>query len=51
MNEKGFSCSPSEEDEYERCQILPCVVATWERGEKMEVEEEVRGQVSATGFN
>lgn len=34
MNETGFSCSESEEDEYEGCEMLLCVVATWDRGEK-----------------
>lgn len=51
MNETGFSCSLSEEDEYEGGEMLLCVVATWERGGKMEAEEGVKGQVSATGFN
>lgn len=51
MNETGFSCSLSE-DEYEGCETLLCVVATWERWEKWEAkEEEVKGQVSSTGFN
>lgn len=31
MNETGFSCSPSEEDEYEGASLCT-VVATWERG-------------------
>lgn len=48
MNKMGFSCSLSEEEEYEACETPLFVTASWEH---REMEEEVKGQVSATEFN
>lgn len=50
MNEMGFFffCSASVEEEYEACETPLFVTAT---RELREMEEEVKGQVSATGFN
>lgn len=48
MNKIGFSRSLSEEEEYEACEMLLFMTATWEH---MKMEEEVKGQVSATEFN
>lgn len=48
MNKMGFFCSLDEEEEYEACETLLFVTATWEH---REMEEEVKGQVSATEFN
>lgn len=48
MNKMGFSCSLSEEEDYGACEMRLFVTATWEH---REMEEEVKGQVSATEFN
>lgn len=46
MNKTG--CTLSEEEEYEACETPFFMTATWEH---REMEEEVKGQVSATEFN
>lgn len=48
MNKMGCSCSPSVKEEYEACETPLFVTATWEH---REMEEEVKGQVSAIEFN
>lgn len=48
MNKMGFSCSLSEEEGYHACEMRLFMTATWDH---REMEEEVKGQVSATEFN
>lgn len=48
MNKMGFFCRLSEEEEFNACEMHVFVTATWEH---REMEEEVKGQVSATEFN
>lgn len=48
MNKMGCSFSLSLKEEYEACETPLFVTATWEH---REMEEEVKGQVSATEFN